>query len=471
MQTKTKPPFLTDTVKKLTAINIIIFLIVFLLFNLLLVFFVHYILHKNLDQRIGHEIDNINKTLSVTANSIAIMDSSELKEPDLYEITENPYFLQIYNQYGIILLQSRNVGIYKPLSINKNFEVNQLAFESFKYEGESFRAGFYPLKDSAGNQIATMRLSVFENDFDEVLNKLLWFNLWGFLFIIIIVVTASIIAAKKTFKPINEIIDTAYSFNVQNLNKRIDVKADSLDEIGRLRDTLNRLFERIENYVIEITHFSDQVSHQLMNPLTAVRTEIEYLLKKDRPENEYKEALIRLEGQTETMISIVKTLLVIAKSGKLKSESKSIFSLSKLIKNDIFNHFKEYNIMYEIDENLYLRGESEKYLMVLQNLIHNSIKYSPNSGDVKVVATKIKNKLIISVEDKGIGIDDFEKGSVFQKFYRSQQAEKMGIKGFGLGLSLVKSIIDEASGTIEIIDNEPTGTIFKLTLPSIDLSD
>jgi signal transduction histidine kinase len=466
---ETKPPFLTDTVKKLTLINIVIFFIVLLLFNILLISFVYYILHKNLDQRIEHEIDNIKETLLVSNNSISIIDSSEFKEPDLYEITENPFFLQIYNTKGIILLQSRNIEIYKPIPVNNDLNLDYLTFNSYKYEDVSFRAGYLPIKDSNGTQFATLRLSVFENDFVEVLNELLFFNIWVFLSILMLVVVASIIAAKKTFKPINEIIDTAYSFNVQNLNKRIDVKANSLDEIGRLRDTLNGLFERIEDYVVEITHFSDQVSHQLMNPLTAIRTEIEYLLKKSRPEQEYKEALVKLEGQTDAMINIVKTLLVIAKSGKLKSESKSIFSLSKLIKTDIYEYFKDYNIIYEFDENLYLRGESEKYLMVFQNLIHNSIKYSFDDFEIKVTAKKANGQILISVEDNGIGIDDLEKVNVFQKFYRSQSAEKMGIKGFGLGLSLVKSIVDEASGKIEIADNKPNGTIIKITLPAVEL--
>ena len=89
----------------------------------------------------------------------------------------------------------------------------------------------------------------------------------------------------------------------------------------------------------------------------------------------------------------------------------------------------------------------------------------------KITAKKINNEIIITVEDKGIGIKDSEKEFVFQKFYRSSEAEKLGIKGFGLGLSLVKSIIDEASGNIEILDNKPCGTKFIITLPTVDLSD
>lgn len=469
MQTKTKIPFFTDTVKKLTAMNIVIFFIVLILFNILLISFVYYILHKNIDQRISHEIENITRTLSITSNTISVIDSSELKESDLFELTENPYFLQIYDKAGNILLKSNNTNHYKAIPFNPNENIEQLEFESFNFNNEDFRAGYLPILDSADNRFATLQLAVFEKDFETVKDELLVFNLWGILILILVVVTSSVIISKKTFKPINTIIDTANLYSVQNLSKRITVEAKPFDEIGRLRDTLNGLFDRIEDYVTEINNFSDHVSHQLMNPLTAIRTEIEYLLKRDRPENEYKAAIIQLEGQTESMISIVKTLLVIAKSGKLKSESKSIFSLTKLIRNDISNYFKNYNIIFDVADDLYLRGESEKYLMVFQNLIHNSIKYSFDDFEIKVAAKKINGQIIISVEDNGIGIDDLEKVNIFQKFYRSSQAEKLGIKGFGLGLSLVKSIVDEASGKIEIADNKPKGTIFKITLPAVEL--
>ncbi len=471
MQTNIKIPFLTDTVKKLTLINILIFFSVLILFNIILLTSITFVLHQNLDQRIKHEIEKIVNGLSIQDNNIEIKDSTEFNENDFRYMTDNPYFLQIFNDEGKILLTSENNKSYKNIPFDKNKNYDNYYFESFSFDNESFRTGYHTLLNKQQNKIATLQLTVFEKDFNAVVWKVMYFNLWSLPLIILLVIIASIFAAKKAFAPINKIIDTANSFNVQNLNKRIDVAAKPLDEIGRLRDTLNGLFKRIEEYVVEITHFSDQVSHQLMNPLTAIRTEIEYLLKKDRPGNEYKEALIKLEGQSDSMISIVKTLLVIAKSGKLKSESKSIFNLSKLIKNDINNYFKNYNIIYEIEDNLYLRGESEKYLMVIQNLIHNAIKYSPDSLDVKIEAKKINKEIIITVEDKGIGIEDSEKEFVFQKFYRSSQAEKLGIKGFGLGLSLVKTLIDEASGKIEILNNDPHGTIFRITLRSVELID
>jgi signal transduction histidine kinase len=436
----------------------------------MLISFLYYIAHKNMDQRLMHEIEKVVNTVSFSAGQIVVKDSSELKESDFYELTESPYFLQIIDHNSKLLLTSRNVTLFKPLPI-KYYNIDTYFYESFDFDNTKFRSGYFPLADSNGNQAAILQISLYERNFQNAMRELLFFNIPVVIFFFILIITASIWTAKKTFKPINQIIETALTFNVQNLNTRIEVNAKPDDEIGRLRDTLNGLFKGIEEYVRELTHFSDQVSHQLMNPLTAIRTEIEYLLKKDRPGNEYKEALVKLEGQTDSMISIVKTLLVIAKSGKIKSESKSVFNLSKLIKNDINNYFNNNHVVYEVEDDLYLRGESEKYLMVIQNLIHNAIKYSPDLLDVKIAARKINKEIIITIEDKGIGIEDSEKEFVFQKFYRSNRAEKLGIKGFGLGLSLVKSIVDEASGKIEILNNKPSGTIFKVTFPSIDLSD
>jgi signal transduction histidine kinase len=423
-----------------------------------------------MDQRINHEIEKVVSTLEINDNNVAVKDSSELKESDFLELTESPYFLQIFDNDGNVIIESRNISLFKPLPFNLTKDEN-LYFESYDFEKTSFRAGYFPLINSEGQRIATLQLSVYERNFQNVMSELLFFNLWAVAVLLVIVIMASLWASKKTFKPINQIIADANLYNFQDLDKRIDLKAKPNDEIGQLRDTLNGLFNRIEDYVSELTHFSDHVSHQLMNPITAIQTEIEYLLKKDRTSNEYKEALVKLSAQTENMVSIVKTLLLIAKSGRVRNESKTVFNLSKLLKNEISISFKDYSINYSVEDNLYLRGESEKFLMVIQNLIQNAIKYTPHNPVITVESKRLNSNIVISIADNGIGIDDSEKENVFRKFYRTDRAEKLGIKGFGLGLSLVKSIIDEASGNIKILDNKPSGTTFEITLPAINLTD
>jgi len=169
------------------------------------------------------------------------------------------------------------------------------------------------------------------------------------------------------------------------------------------------------------------------------------------------------------MISIVKTLLIIAKSDKRKTESQSIFNFSNLILNEVKSYFTDNKITYEIEKDIYLRGESDKFLMLMHNLGNNAIKFSDVNGSVKIILKKIFHNVELSIEDNGIGISDDEKDKVFERFYRSERTEKFGLKGHGLGLSLVRSIVTEARGKIEIQDNIPKGTVVKIVLPALEL--
>ena len=107
--------------------------------------------------------------------------------------------------------------------------------------------------------------------------------------------------------------------------------------------------------------------------------------------------------------------------------------------------------------------------MVLENLINNSIKYSNKNDEVKIVVEENDKTIEISIYDRGIGIPNNEKDIVFDRFYRGKKVESNGIKGYGLGLNLVKIVITKMGGKISIEDNLPKGTIFKLTIPKLIL--
>ena len=469
--------YLTESVKRLTFTNTIIFLTLLILFNSILIIFINKIYRKDLDHRIEHEINLITKAIQVSNDDIISIDSSEILDPDLYYITDNPCFLQIYDSSNKILISSRNLELYKNISVTYKNNLNDIYFENFSFHNENFRAGYYPIKNQSGEQIAVLRLNVFDKTKSILFNNLIIFNLIGIPLSMIFLFFLSLIGAKIVFKPLNNIISTAQRINQNNLSERIIIDASPDDEIGKLRDTLNELFDKIENYINELKHFTDLVSHQLMNPITAIITEIEYVLKRDRSIEEYKASLQRLEEKVDSMANIIKTLLLIARSEKSKTKSEFVFNFSKLLRKEIENYFSKnylnnnFNLKTHIEDELYLRGEAEKFSMVLQNLFSNAKKFSIDSLDVTIKAFKNNNKIILEVADKGIGIDDDDKIKVFNKFYRTEKAEKLGILGFGLGLNLVKTIVEEASGKIEILDNHPNGTIIKITLPSIELED
>jgi len=204
-----------------------------------------------------------------------------------------------------------------------------------------------------------------------------------------------------------------------------------------------------------------------MTPLTAISTELEYVLKKEHSAEEYKNSLLGISEQTHEMINIVKTLLILAKDCEICSDSRKVFNLSHLLKNQIANEFKNDNVSIRVEDNIYLIGEADYFYMVLENIIGNAIKYSSPTDEVKVVVEDVNDMIKISIYDNGIGIPDSEKHKVFDSFYRGVNVESNGIKGYGLGLNLVRIVVNKMGGDILILDNEPKGTIFVVDMPKL----
>lgn len=471
MQIKIHIPFISDTTKKLILNNVLITTLLLLILNFALVSILNYVLTENLDQRLKHEIENIKETISVTSSGIEIKSFQELNESDLTYVTEHPYFLQIYDLNGNVLLESKNLTLFSPIPKKVISTDDQYSFEFIIVKQEKMRVGYTFLKDEMNNKVAVLQLSIFAKDLEIMMGKVLQINLLIFPVMFFFVVISSYYIAKKSYKPLNQIIDEANKISTTDLSKRININSKSTDEMGRLRDTLNSLMERISSHIKELSNFTDQASHQLMNPLTALRSELDYLLKKDRTIEEYRATLSDLKTQTDHMINIVKTLLLITKGSQNKLQSTTVFNLSKLINNDIKSSFRYNKILYSVEDDIYIKGDNEKVFMALQNLITNAIKYSPQDEQIQLKLYRENSQIRLEIIDCGIGIPDSEKTKVFQRFYRSELVEKMGIKGYGLGLSLVKSVFDEIGAEIIISDNIPKGTIFTILIPYLIIED
>lgn len=187
------------------------------------------------------------------------------------------------------------------------------------------------------------------------MEKIVIFNLFNLPFILLIIVLVSIFLAKKSYSPLNKVISIAENISANNLKARIEIEAHPQDELGRLRDTLNNLFTRLEVQINQISQFTDNASHQLMTPLTALKTELEYILKKDRTSDEYKETLIMLNAQTDKMINIIKSLLILARYSSNLELQKNVFNISRFIEDLVKPVFGNHNVEYEITNDLYLR--------------------------------------------------------------------------------------------------------------------
>jgi signal transduction histidine kinase len=467
LPTKFKLSLLTDTVKRFLYWNVGIFLIVLLSFNLFIIIITGFVLDKNLDNRLRHETENILKTIVVRSDSIILLNNKELEETDFKEVKENSFFLQIYDEQGNILMKSKNVDKFLKIPVEHKTLSDNYFFCNLDVGSNNLRTVYYRFKNSYGKVIAYMQLSIFKTGMNLILKDVLVFNLLSLPIVLLIIFFASIFLAKKTLLPINKIIETAEKISTRNLAERINYKADPSDEIGRLRDTLNNLFARLEIQVNQISQFTDHASHQLINPLTIAKTELDYILRKERNAEDYKNSIELLKDQIEKMIKIINHLLIISKHEDEQRTQKSVFNLSKLVTESIERKFNNANLSFQVEPDIYLRGNSEIFSIVIENLIDNAIKYSGNNPEVNVTLRRIQNKVQLSVADNGIGIEDSNKEKIFERFFRTNKAEELGIKGYGLGLSVAKSIITQMNGSISVEDNVPQGAVFIIRLPEV----
>jgi len=160
---------------------------------------------------------------------------------------------------------------------------------------------------------------------------------------------------------------------------------------------------------------------------------------------------------------------MLSKQDTAKEPKKTIFNLSKLLQSIVPSQINTHQIKKQIENDIYVKGDSEKFSMVLENLIDNAVKYSPDNEMVKVILQSNDENVELKIEDKGIGIEDSEKENIFDRFYRSKIPEMMGVRGYGLGLSLVKTILEEMGAKIRIEDNHPTGSKFIITIKALKI--
>ena len=212
-------------------------------------------------------------------------------------------------------------------------------------------------------------------------------------------------------------------------------------------------------------NFMMAVTHELKTPIAVINLSLETLLKRKLDEEKQQNFIKTSLQETERLNELVSNILITSQleSGNYLSAKESI-NFSELVdKCAIYfaARFPSRTITKNIEENLFINGESLLLQLLINNLISNALKYSPKGKPVHINLVS-NNNVLLSVMDEGIGINEEEKKKVFTKFYRSGDEAIRNTKGTGLGLYLCKRIAESHNGKISIIDNKPAGSIFNV---------
>jgi len=278
----------------------------------------------------------------------------------------------------------------------------------------------------------------------------------------------SLFLVTKALRPVQAINKVAQEIQEKNLSKRIKVKTN--DEIGKLAQTLNHMFERLEEAFIREKQFTSDASHELRAPLATIQGESTLVLKKERKRDEYQKSLEIIARESERMALILKRLMFLARDD---SEIQLVFenvNLGELINElasdtEVLATQKNIKLKLVLKENLDIKGDKITLRELFFNLLDNAIRYTPSGGTITISLNHIDRYASISIKDSGIGIPIEEQPHLFKRFYRVDKSRSRSDGGAGLGLSISQRIAEIHNGRIEIESKIGEGSTFRVLLP------
>lgn len=284
---------------------------------------------------------------------------------------------------------------------------------------------------------------------------------------VIVGTVVSAIASRVPLRPIRKLISLINQLASGDFSVRMEKKRQAPPEMRELADSFNRMAEELSNTELLRSDFVDNFSHELKTPMVSIKGFAEMLRFGDISEQERNEYLD----------------VIISESARLSSLATNILNLSKIEKQVILTDVKSYNVGEQIrgsiillqskwetkNQNISFEGtdvaviaNEEMLGQVWINLIDNAIKYSPNGASVKINTDIQNSEFVFTIHNGGEPIKEEAMPRIFDKFYQGDVSHASA--GNGLGLALVKRVVELHNGNVSCESNE-TGTVFLVRLP------
>ncbi|ENE2148528.1 cell wall metabolism sensor histidine kinase WalK [Listeria monocytogenes] len=224
--------------------------------------------------------------------------------------------------------------------------------------------------------------------------------------------------------------------------------------------------------------FVSNVSHELRTPLTSMHSYLEALSDGAWEDKEIAPRFLEVtQNETERMIRLVNDLLKLSRmDGGREQLEKSFVNFTDFFNHiiDRFEMMKKETIMFKRHiprEPVIIEIDEDKVMQVLDNIISNANKYSPDGGRISFYLKKFEDEIEVSIADEGLGVPDEDLANVFDRFFRVDKARSREMGGTGLGLAIAREVIEAHDGRIWAERNKTKGTIIKFTLPYSDLPE
>jgi signal transduction histidine kinase len=329
--------------------------------------------------------------------------------------------------------------------------------------------------ETVGSYLFLIEVAVDQTSYTEMLDHLA-------IFLLLSIPVAGLLAAAggywmsgRVLKPIHQITDAASSIDAHNLIRRLPVMGTN-DELDRLSQTLNHMFDRIQISYERIAQFTADASHELRTPVTFIRSSAELLLMgsaKDITKTQGVEDILR---ESEYMAALIGDLLTLArgdsKDGTLEME---LFELTEAVdgimtRGRALAAAKNISIDYSPPNHVVaIHGNRSACERIFLIFLDNAIRYTPKSGHVTLSTWAAGDRCGFTVSDDGIGIAPEDHHRIFERFYRVDTARTPRDGGTGLGLAIARRLIETHRGTVSVESELGQGTRFIIRFPRADV--
>ncbi|WP_282042481.1 sensor histidine kinase [Winogradskyella flava] len=340
--------------------------------------------------------------------------------------------------------------------------------------GQTFQSSYTYITDGKFKNLAILNLPYLENDdfLNKELNEFLLRLGYAYLVMILAAIVFAYFISKYITKSLKTISDKMNETRLEKRNKKIKIETSG-EEIETLVNSYNSMIDELEASAVKLAtsereqawrEMAKQVAHEIKNPLTPMRLSVQSFQRKFNPDDEnihqkvdeYSNTLIQ---QIDTMSSIASAFSNFAKMPAQKSEILNVVNIVKLAL-DIFN--EHYITFYPEEEEIIAKLDRTQLIRVVTNLVKNGIQAIPEDSENPKIEVRVfsdNDEVKITVEDNGSGITDENKEKVFEPKFTTKTS------GMGLGLAMVKNIVETYSGSITFVSQQGKGTTFTVTFP------